>query len=82
MSIKLSVLRTLQLAVQPESSSSDKSFDIKVNTKSVICDMEGGGHNVSVQGVFVTLQHLQPHHSILVRLLQRGGCLLALPPGG
>ena len=25
---------------------------------------------------------LQPHHSILVRLLQRGGCLLALPPGG
>ena len=44
--------------------------------------MEGGGHNVSVQGVSVTLQHLQPHHSILVRLLQRGGCLLALPPGG
>ena len=64
MSIKLSVLRTLQLAVQPESSSSDKSFDIQVNTKSVICDMEGGGHNVSVQGVSVTLQHrsavLQP----------------------
>ena len=36
----------------------------------------------SVRDTAVLQPDLQPHHSILVRLLQRGGCLLALPPGG